>query len=223
MKFCKKSIKSIYSLAVIHFITVTILFSQSAVDISIVAEKDSTESIFAQDIVRIKFTISGSDTLYFAHDESSRVEFRFPGKDWMSAPFPLSDSESDNILKSGTFKEYANVLPVFVNDSTLINSVNQSFVPLEIRYCIHAGINDPFQYYYSNIDTIILTGPSQDDFLALAYLRSSGIDPLYFSWLHQLEEDKKEYYEYLKNNNKLSIISDMADYILLEKIGRAHV
>jgi hypothetical protein len=128
---------------------------------------------------------------------------------WDSSP---CDLRGDPII----YNLYINLLPIYNKKPEFLNVMKDGGL-LEVRYKMYASIDgSPYDYIYSNIDTLYLPSANNADLQGLIYLTENLKDWSGFSYLKYLSwrDYPNGFLENMVNLFGNSIIGDLANYQL---------
>jgi hypothetical protein len=154
--------------------------------------------------------------------DTSFLAIKFPGFDWIMVrkykslkvtngflPFV---EVNDNLLEN----IYINLLPLYNEIPGLLESAQNGTTVL-VRYQMYTSIDaDPYNYMYSNVDTMHLPAASLDDIAAYEYLQDHVRNMRQFSYLLKDEGVTLNVSQYIINNFSESLIFDLAKFQIMK-------
>ena len=186
---------------------------------------DSATSIFSQNKwemvpAQIDYYNEEADSLIYAviaKVDSTKLELKFPSDtNWISekeaghqqgAPYTMV------IWERSIARHFLNLMPIFA-EKPEVWAANQGGGPLQVRYGMYVSQNNgPYEYIYTNIDTIFLPPATGTDIDAFNFLMAHEIDIDRFSNLSGRRSDKNLHIE-IFNNYQNTLIGEIAKYLL---------
>ena len=193
----------------------------------ILSVKDSSKSFFSHDKVNISVPLRTIDAeeneqpSINACYNLSVIQVKFPFTDWMfwdssGTRYVWTENPCQLRVDPIQFDCYINLLPLYNQKPEFLNAMKNGGI-LEARFKMYASVDGgPYDYIYSNIDTLYLPPANKADLDGLVYITSNIENWRKFSYIGGLSwrDYSNEFLANMADQFGDSIIGDLADFVL---------